>query len=96
VATLEISGAAEDDLVEIGLYTREHWGAQKEVRYLSDLGAAFVQLVEDPRLGQPCDDIRKGLLRFRHRSHVIFFRRSPEAVQIIRVLHERMLPQFHL
>jgi plasmid stabilization system protein ParE len=35
--------------------------------------------------------------RFEHASHVVFFRREDGGdVVIVRVLHERMLPELHL
>jgi plasmid stabilization system protein ParE len=46
--------------------------------------------------GTPCDDLSPGYWRFREGRHVIFYRLSVRTVDVIRILHERMLPRRHL
>jgi antitoxin ParD1/3/4 len=42
-----------------------------------------------------CDQIRPGLLRWEHESHVVFFRKIESGVRIVRVLGERQQPERH-
>lgn len=92
-----ISRAAERDLVEIGQYTTERWGEAQGRRYATQLYARLEALSVQPELGRRCDDIRMGYWRVQEGKHVIFYRLgTTKAVEIIRVLHERMLPDNHL
>jgi toxin ParE1/3/4 len=50
-------------------------------------------LVDNPELGRACDDIRPGLRRMESRKHVVFYRREPRGILVVRVLHQRMLPE---
>jgi plasmid stabilization system protein ParE len=38
---------AEDDLLEIGLYTSQKWGVMQRNRYLDDINARFYQLSDN-------------------------------------------------
>ena len=95
-----LTKAAEQDLVEIARYTLEAWGRGQCERYIGDLDDAFSRLAEDPKRGRPCDRVRPGILRYQQGKHVIFYRAAAKVakyhVLIVRVLHERMLPERHL
>jgi toxin ParE1/3/4 len=54
------------------------------------------QLVRRPESGRPCDAIRSGYWRASEGRHVIFYVFSKQSLDVIRVLHERMLPERHL
>jgi toxin ParE1/3/4 len=96
VATPRITRAAERDLIEISRYTRERWGSEQARRYVSLLDARFVALAKNPQSGRPRDDIRTGYWCARESRHAIFYRLMGVEVEIVRVLHERMLPELHL
>lgn len=91
-----ITKAAKQDLVEIAAYTFERWGDAQRRRYLAQLDARFHRLAKKPALGLPSDDIRPGYWRYQEGRHVIFYRRAKPGIEIIRVLHVRMLPERHL
>ena len=42
-----------------------------------------------------CDHIRPGLCRIEVGKHVIFYRRAADGALILRILHQRMLPERH-
>jgi toxin ParE1/3/4 len=87
---------AKADLREIGRYTRERWGREQSNRYLGALDDCFQQLVSMPSLGRAYADLPM-YWRYEQGSHVVFFRREANGdVVIVRVLHERMLPERHL
>jgi toxin ParE1/3/4 len=96
VARFRVSKAAKRDLIEIARYTLEHWGDDQRKRYLGQLDARFRWLARNPKRGIASDDIRAGYWRYREGRHVIFYRISDHGVQIIRILHARMLADQHL
>jgi toxin ParE1/3/4 len=87
-----LSTLARLDLVEIADYTVDTWGLEHAERYLDSLEACFRSLVGNPGLGRPCEKIRKGLRRFEHEKHVIFYRSDEDGIFIVRILHHAMLP----
>ena len=95
-----ITKAAEQDLVNIAQYTLETWGEEQCVRYIEEFDAAFERLAEVPTRGKPCDHIRSGYFRYQQGKHMILYRestrRSKFRILIVRILHERMLPERHL
>ncbi len=95
MAGLRLSQAAKKDLLDIGRYTLEVWGEEQAVRYLGQLDACFHRMAKTPKCGRPCEGIKAGYRRLLEGRHVIFFRVVRKQVQIIRILHERMLPTHH-
>lgn len=96
MATVRVARPAIADLRRIGQYTRRRWGVEQARRYLSELDSCFIRLAERPRLGRTADHIRPGLWRHGQGSHVVYYRRTDHGIRVIRVLHERMLPELHL
>jgi len=96
VARFRISKAAKRDLVEIAKYTRTRWGDEQRVRYLTQLDARFQWIARNPEREIASDDIKAEYWRSAEGRHVIFYRISTHGVDIIRILHCRMLPKRHL
>lgn len=99
MAKRRITRLARRDLLGIGRYTRARWGKEQRDRYLGQLYRRFDDLGDDPYLigSVACDELRPGYRRFHEGRHMIFFRVRPSRwVEIIRVLHDRMLPELHL
>lgn len=96
MAAFHLQREAEADLLEIGRYTEERWGREQRVRYLAALDQRFHTVANNPALGKGCDDLYPGLRRILEGSHVVYFREVGGEVEIVRVLHERMLPERHL
>jgi toxin ParE1/3/4 len=96
VARFRLTLRAEADLSEISDYTLRTWGEAQCARYLDQLEQCCQRLADQPILGRPCDVIRPGLRRREQGKHVIFYRRSAEDIMVLRILHERMLPELHL
>jgi toxin ParE1/3/4 len=96
MAAFKLSKAAVNDLLAIGRYTLERWGEPQAVRYLSQLDACFHRIAKNPESGLPCDDLRPGYRRVLEGRHLLFYRVVRKRVQVIRILHERMLPLRHL
>lgn len=87
---------AENDLFEIGLYTWGEWGEAQFVKYMALLRETCEDII--PRKHRFARSVpnRPDLLRWRCERHVIYFRRRADGFEIIRVLHDRMLPTNHL
>jgi toxin ParE1/3/4 len=91
-----LSEKAKADVKGIGRYTQQRWGVEQRNRYLGELDACFQKIGANPTLGNSAEAIRAGYRRIREGSHVVFFRKAGNEVEIVRVLHERMLPGKHL
>ena len=95
LAYFRFSRLAEADLLRIGEYTLDVWGADQASQYLLELEECCQKLADHPQLGRACDEILPGLRRLEHGRHVIFYREKEDFVFISRVLHQRMLPEKH-
>jgi toxin ParE1/3/4 len=94
VARFHLTNAARADVEGIGEYTRDRWDAAQAIRYLTGLDACFSRIAEGLGVGRV---YRPPYSRLEYVSHVVFFRRETNGDAIIvRVLHERMLPELHL
>lgn len=87
---------AEADLLDIADYTLRTWGEQQCARYLDQLEHCCQRLADHAIFGRPCDHVRPGLRRQEQGKHVIFYRRDGEGILVLRILHERMLPELHV
>lgn len=76
---------------DVWLYSSEQWGVQQTTRYIDDLTETFDFLAENPKAGTACDHIRNGYRKYPVIRHVIYYREAAYGVEIIRVLHDRML-----
>lgn len=90
------TNAAERDLFEVGVYTLGEWGDDQFQNYMELLRATCEEII--PRKHQLARSVEKrpGLKRWRCERHVIYFRRIPDGIEVVRVLHDRMLPAKHL
>lgn len=91
-----VTRAARRDLVEIARYTLDRWGDGQRVKYLSQLDDRFDRLAADPEHGIASEHLKPGYWRCHEGRHVIFYKITERGVDIIRVLHDRMLPERHL
>ena len=89
------SELAEDDLLDIFQTSIEGWGISKARQYAQDIEDTFNRLSKYPDLGQSRDKIFPGAFSFPVGSHVIFYRKSGDHIEIARVLHKRMDFEHH-
>ncbi len=91
-----ISPLAEDDLKDIWHYSFKKWGEDKAVEYVLQLDVGIRGLISNPLLGKSRDKVRKGYRSIQINRHVIYYRLLEDTIDIVRVLHERMIPDKHL
>jgi len=90
---LRFSRRAEGDLRDIAIYTVRAWSVDQASRYLDELEACCRTLASNPKLGRVCDVVRPGLRRMECGRHAIFYRTERGGILVVRVLHQRMLPE---
>lgn len=92
----KLTPAADQDIIEIWHYTREMWGKKQANRYLGRIEKCLIDLVAQPGLGKPRDEIRTGYRSFQMDHHLIFYRQNfQKQIEVVRILHERMDYKIH-
>jgi toxin ParE1/3/4 len=89
-ARFVLTPRAQEDLNEIWDYTVERWGLNQAETYTRQLGRDIAAVADRPSLGKECDRVRSGYRMYPSGSHVLFYRQTPDLVDIVRILHERM------
>ena len=87
---------AEQDLIDIWVYTYERWGEAQADRYLDELDAGLRTLRRFPEMGADYSHVRTGYRRYSINHHRIFYRLTERSIEIVRVLHESMDPEPYL
>jgi toxin ParE1/3/4 len=96
VRQVKLSPKACADLDSIWDFTAQRWGVPHAEEYLRALGETMKLLAASPRLGLKIDNIRQGYFKFPAASHIIFYRVSPNAMDVIRILHKSMDVEQHI
>ena len=87
---------AQADLTGIYQFTRQQWGADQSIKYLSELRSIMQLLASSPALGKARGEVGSGVLSFPHASHVIYYVIHEQELVVFGVLHKRMVPSHHL
>jgi toxin ParE1/3/4 len=85
-----LSPRAQADLEDIWDYTVDQWGGGRAEAYIRQIYEAVETLVATCGAARSCDEIRRGYWKYPVGSHVIFFRRHPYGIDVVRILHSRM------
>lgn len=104
-----ISAAARADIVHILESSHARWGDAARARYRALLEATLRTIARSPegRATRPRPELEADLRSLHTRTaragagvrdpvHVVFYRLGHEALEIVRVLHERMEPSSHV
>jgi len=86
---------AREDMEAVWLYSLKQWGTQQAERYIDDLTEAFGFLAKSPKAGTACENVRAGYRKYPVIRHVIYYRETGYGVEVMRVLHDRMLATRH-
>ena len=95
-AEYRLAPKARDDMEAVWLYSLTEWGRQQAEQYVDDLTAAFGFLADSPKAGRDCDHIRQGYRRYTVKRHMVYYRETAYGIEIMRILHDRMLATRHL
>jgi toxin ParE1/3/4 len=82
-------------LRSIGRYTQTTWGREQRNLYLAKIDAIFHLLAQEPQRGKACDEIQVGYRKYHVGRHLVFYRQSPEGLEIVRILHDQMDIETH-
>lgn len=88
--TLSLTQAAEEDFIDILVYTVQEWGEDKQKEYDASLCHALDVVKDNPFLGY-----RHTLLPEDHRclnvrKHVLVYQITNSHIFVLRILHQRM------
>ena len=87
---------AENDLFEVGVYTFTEWAEDQFDKYMELLRETCEKIIPRKyRLARAVPK-RPELKRWRCERHVIYFRKVKDGFEIVRILHDRMLPSKNL
>ena len=88
--------AAEQDLLEIWLYSFQNWGARQADSYLDELSEAMALLAEQPLICRERREFVPPVRIHHHAHHLIVYLAEVDGINLIRVLHESMDIDVHL
>lgn len=83
---------ADQNLIDIYLFTLEQFGFAQAEKYTESMKQCIEMLAGSPRMGRAADDIRPGIRRHEHESHVIFYREDESGILVLAIIHRRMRP----
>lgn len=79
---------AQQDLVNIWVYTYTEWGDTQADKYLDDIESTLRLLVEQPLLCRTREELTPPVRIHHHEHHLIVYIQAGEGIDIVRVLHE--------
>lgn len=91
-----LSPNAQKSLRSIKAYSLEHFGEEQTRSYLKFIQKKLQTISEHPNIGRQREEVKKGYLSFLAGSHVIFYRKAKNHVEVIDILHQSMDPYRHL
>ena len=91
-----LTPAAQRDLSSIWDFTQGRWDVRQAETYVTEIRATLERIADNPGRGRTCDEIRVGYRRYSIGSHLIFYVKRPDGVDVIRILNQRMDPTRHL
>lgn len=94
--SFKLTEDAERDVIDIYLYTLEHFGLAQAEKYSEELFQRFSQISKSPALGRSFEDIYPGAFRANKGSHAIYYKKQGELILVLRILHQMMDPARHL
>jgi toxin ParE1/3/4 len=93
---LRLSRAAQQHLEDIWLYTISEWGEDQAEKYVALIEKALSLLPDNPYLGKVRPDVKPGYRALQAGKHLIFYSVGEEFVDVIGILHIRVVPERQL
>jgi toxin ParE1/3/4 len=86
-----ISVKAKSDIKSIAKYTIKEFGLSQSLKYANGLKGTLKELADNPELGRRYVAVKnKMLLRYRYKSHVVFYYLESNGIFIVRILGGKM------
>jgi len=100
MVTLVFAEEAIANILEIGRYTEETWGAKQRDIYLAKIFKGCESIRKSPGKGKLRRELDEGFRSLRVEKHVVFYYivklRKKQEIRVAGILHERMDPSLHL
>jgi toxin ParE1/3/4 len=93
---VEISEAADADLVEILGYGSETFGQDRAETYVASFRTTFDLIERHPLVGAVHDRVRPPIRSLPHGSHRVFYDVFEKEIVVQRILHKAVDVQRHL
>ena len=81
---------AEQDLLDIWLYTFDKWGERQTDAYIDELNAILQILAEQPLMCRERTEFTPPVRIHHHAQHLVVYLALNNGINVIRVLHESM------
>ncbi len=88
--TLSLTQEAEDDFINILVYTAQQWGEAKLQEYDASLSHALEVVKDNPFLGYRHNLLPEDHRCFNIRKHVLVYQITSSHIYVLRILHQRM------
>jgi toxin ParE1/3/4 len=83
------SREAKQDLLSIWRFAADEWSPAAADQHIHDIWVTCEMLLGYPLLGRARDELLEGVRSTVTDPHVLFYRASDEAIEVLRVLHHR-------
>jgi toxin ParE1/3/4 len=83
------SADAEDDMLSVWRYGADEWSPAAADDHLREINSSCERLLATSELGKARDELLAGVRSILVRPHVVFYRVSANAIEILRILHQR-------
>jgi len=81
---------SKEDLHNIWIYTLETWSEKQADKYITTLYNRFEWLAKNTDLGKHRPDIKQGYYCYLQNSHLIFYIKKQQNINIIGIPHKSM------
>lgn len=81
---------AEQDLIEIWMYSCGNWGVNQVDIYLDQLDQAFQNIASNPEIDVNIDYFRTAFFKYPAKEHLIFYTIQKSTIHMVRVLGNEM------
>src|SRR5438874_8422303 len=87
MSRFRITRPSQGDLRDIRAYIAEHGSTRAAARWVGTLRERFQRLADTPGMGQPRDDLARGLRSLAVGEYLIFYIEVRAGIDIVHVLH---------
>ncbi|MGJ3626295.1 type II toxin-antitoxin system RelE/ParE family toxin [Sphingomonas sp. MMS24-JH45] len=96
MTSFRLSMAAQQDIREIRVFSKERFGIAATRDYIAGIRARFAFLRARPLAGSAQEDLAPALRALPYRSHRIYYRVRDDEVLVVRILHQSQDAQRHI